>query len=106
MVESDVSEVDVSGARDIFPAPSMLETTSSEDLDFPVLESTVMPSDSENGSSEVDDEDSDVSGVTSSLNQHVDIPSEEGEECTHYESAICSGFFVLFKSQTVANFFH
>lgn len=78
VAESDV-EVDVSGARDI-PAPSILETTSSEDLDFPVLESTVLPSDSENGSSEVDDEDSEVSSVTFSLNPHVGIPSEEGEE--------------------------
>ena len=83
-IESDV-EVEISEAHN-FPAPSTSTlTTSSEDSDFPVLESTVLPiiSDSESTSSEFDVEDSDVSSVTFSPDQDAGIPSEEGEEQIH-----------------------
>ena len=72
VVESD-DNVEISKGHD-FPAPSTLETTSSEDSDFPSLESTVLPSDSERVSSEVDIEDSKVSGVTFSQNHTLAFP--------------------------------
>lgn len=73
------AKVEISEAHD-FLALFTLETWSSEDSDFIGLESTVLPSDSESVSSQVDIEDSEFSSVTFSPNPLVGIPSEEEEE--------------------------